>query len=89
MLHLKKGDKVVYTGNMPYKLANGQEVFEEGDELFVQSNVHVQKDFFRVVEEPKVEKDVILDKKEEVKVEEEVVQEKKEEPKKEKKSKKQ
>jgi hypothetical protein len=65
MLELKKGDKVIYNGNMPYKLANGQEVFKEGEELFIQSNVNVQKKFFEVVEEPKVEKEVVLDKKEE------------------------
>jgi hypothetical protein len=52
-VELKKGDKVVYVGGMPYKLANGQEVEKEGDELFIRSNVHVQDDVFKVVEEPK------------------------------------
>lgn len=51
MLELKKGDKVIYLGTMPYKLANGQEVEKEGDELFINSNVNVQKQFFNKIEE--------------------------------------
>jgi hypothetical protein len=54
-VELKKGDKVVYVGDMPYKLANGQEVEKEGEELFVKSNVYVQPEFFKVVEQPKEE----------------------------------
>ena len=53
MLELKKGDKVIYLGNMPYKLSNGQEVFQEGEELNIQSNVNVQKKFFRMIESAK------------------------------------
>lgn len=56
MLNLKKGDKVIYLSNMPYILANGQSVSKEGEELFIQSNVNVQKKFFRIVEEKKEEK---------------------------------
>lgn len=54
-LELKKGDKAIYLGSMPYKLANGQDVSKEGEELLINSNVHVQKKFFKTVEEkPKV-----------------------------------
>lgn len=67
-LDLKKGDKVRYLKDIPYKLANGQEVFKEGEEMFINSEVSVQKDFFEQLkaEEPKVEKKEV---KEEVKEE--------------------
>ena len=55
MLKLKKGDKVIYLGNMPYKLSNEQEVSKEGEELLIRSDVNVQSRFFSIVEEPKVE----------------------------------
>jgi hypothetical protein len=51
MLKLKKGNKVIYLGNMPYKLGNEQEVFKEGEELLILSDVSVQKEFFILVEE--------------------------------------
>lgn len=45
-LSLKKDDLVVYKGNMPYGLSNGQEVNYEGEELMINSNVNVQSKFF-------------------------------------------
>lgn len=54
-LKLKEGDKVIYLGNINYKLANGQEVKEEGEELFIKSDVTVQNKFFKKVEAQKVE----------------------------------
>lgn len=55
-LELQEGDKVQYVGQGYYGLANGQEVFEEGDELLINSNVNVQKKFFKTVEEQKPQK---------------------------------
>jgi hypothetical protein len=69
-MHLKKGDKVKYLGNMPYKLGNEQEVEKEGDELIIRSNVQVQQNFFEVVEEKKEEKVVEPELKESPKKEE-------------------
>ena len=69
-MELKKGDKVIYVGDMPYKLANGQEVEKEGEELFIRNDVHVQPEFFKVVEQPKEE--IKVEVKKEVKKEEKV-----------------
>lgn len=64
-LELKKGDKVVYLGSMPYKLSNGQEVEKEGDEMFISSDVNVQNKFFRKVEvKVEAKKEIVEDKKE-------------------------
>lgn len=53
VLQLNEGDKVIYLGSMPYFLSNGQRVSEEGEELLINSNVNVQKKFFKKVEEQK------------------------------------
>lgn len=57
MLELKKGDKVIYIGNMPFKLGNGQQVENHNEELTITSDVLAQKEFFRLVPKP-VEKTV-------------------------------
>jgi hypothetical protein len=58
MLKLKKDNKVIYLGNMPYKLGNGQEVSVHGEELTIISDVIVQKKFFNIIE---VKKEVKLE----------------------------
>lgn len=49
-LRLNKGDTVVYKYNFPYKLSNGQEVNEEGEELIIKSDVSVKSKFFNLKE---------------------------------------
>lgn len=68
-LDLKKGDKVRYLGFGEYIASNGQ-IFKGDGEMFINSEVQVQKEFFEQLkaEEPKVEKEEV--------VEEEVVEEK-------------
>ena len=56
MMKLNKGDKVIYLSNIPYLLANGQEIFESGQELTITSDVVVQKEFFELIKEDKIEK---------------------------------
>lgn len=55
-LELKKGDKVLYKGHVPYKLGNGQEIENHNEELEILKDTVVQSDFFELVEKPKVEK---------------------------------
>lgn len=47
-IQLKKGDKVTYNGDMPYKLGNGQQVNKVGDELVIKSDVKVQSRLFKL-----------------------------------------
>lgn len=51
MLDLKKGDVVIYLANMHYGLANGQTVSQEGEKLFIRSDVQVQKKYFNLIQE--------------------------------------
>lgn len=65
-MELKKGQKVKYTKDMPYKMTNGQKL--EGEcEFLVEEDVKVSSDFFQVLEEPKKEEVKKEDKKVEVK----------------------
>lgn len=53
-MKLNKDDVVEYLANMPYKLANGQEVSKEGEELQIRSEVSVQSQFFKVKKKKEV-----------------------------------
>lgn len=56
-LELKKGDKVIYKGHMPFILGNGQLVENFNEELTIISDVLAQKDFFELVIEKKNKKE--------------------------------
>lgn len=50
MLKLNKGDKVKYLGSFPFKLGNGQEVKNEGEELIIISYTLAQKEYFMLLD---------------------------------------
>jgi hypothetical protein len=55
-MQLKKGDKVIYVGQYPYGLSNGQNVKRNGEELVIMDDIIVQDGFFEKVEIPVEEK---------------------------------
>lgn len=60
-IELKKGDKVRYLKNMPYKMSNGQIVNKEGEEVIIRNNIKVNSKAFKKldfkIKKPKIKKE--------------------------------
>jgi hypothetical protein len=70
MIEVKKDDKLIYKGSIPYILADGNSVEKEGDIVNIRSDIKVQKRFFELVKETPIvpikkdeKKEVKIDKK--------------------------